>query len=635
MRYSASLTATCRIRALAALAVAATAIAAFGAGTADASPTCTIYWTGKTNTNWSTATNWSLIDGGGSAGHVPGASDYVCMSTSPTNATPTIASTGNVTVEGIDWGEAGAVQPNLTVSGKLTLGDSTAVDASTIYQLSVTGTLVSHKEEAITATDLTLDGTLEGPGKLTVTGPATLDNTGTVFLGEYGTSGTQADLVLQGATTVSGTGNVYFSDGSEIENQGTLTLENEAYLYNYDGNTANKLVNDSKATVSFDGTSSSESATVEVAAVNNGTVSVVGEGTLSFGGGTGSGADSGAFTAAAGTTLDLGGTRTEASGATIGGAGEVDITGTAMFTAAANLTSTGTFEVSGALAVASGVNLNTNNLTLDGTLEGPGKLTVSGPATLGNTGNVFLGGYPVSGTQADLVLQGATTVSGYGYVYFSEGSEIENQGTLTLQDEAYLENYDGDAANELVNDSGATVSYTGSSSSESATVEVAAVNNGTVAVHKGTLSFGGGTGSGADSGAFTAAAGTTLDLGGTRTEASGATIGGKGEVDITGTTAFTAAANLTSTGTFEVNGTLAIASGVNVSTSNLTLDGTLEGPGKLTVTGPATLGNTGTVILGGYRNRVRRLILCCRARPRSTATLFISRRGRRSRIRGR
>ena len=73
----------------------------------------------------------------------------------------------------------------------------------------------------------------------------------------------------------------------------------------------------------------------------------MGEGTLSFGGGTGSGADSGAFTAAAGATLDLGGTRTEVSGATIGGAGEVDITGTAMFTAAANLASTGTFEVSG------------------------------------------------------------------------------------------------------------------------------------------------------------------------------------------------------------------------------------------------------------------------------------------------
>ena len=219
MRYSASLTATRRIRVLAALAVAATAIAAFGAGTADASPTCTIYWTGKTSTAWGTATNWSLIDGGGSAGHAPGVSDYVCMSTSPTNATPTIPSTGNVTVAGINWGEAGAVQPNLTVSGKLTVGDSTAVDASTIYQLSVTGTLVSYKGEAIAATDVTLSGTLNGPGTLTVSGPATL-NSG-ASLGTYTTPSTAAHLVLQGATTVA-SGTEYFSGGSELRERGDV-----------------------------------------------------------------------------------------------------------------------------------------------------------------------------------------------------------------------------------------------------------------------------------------------------------------------------------------------------------------------------------------------------------------------------
>ena len=177
------------------------------------------------------------------------------------------------------------------------------------------------------------------------------------------------------------------------------------------------------------------------------------------------------------------------------------------------------------------------------------------------------------------------------------------------------------------------MSFIGTSSSEYATVEVPAVNNGTVAVHEGTLTFGGGTGSGADSGAFTVAAGTTLDLGGTRTEASGATISGAGEVDITGTATFTAASNLAITGAFDVSGALVVASGVNVITSNLTLDGTLEGPGKLTVTGPATLGSGGDV-LGSMKRLVRRLILCCRARPRS-AVMFISRPGRSSRIRGR
>ena len=265
---------------MAALAVAATAIATFGAGTADASPACTIYWTGKTSTLWGTVTNWSLTNGGGSAGHAPEAKDYVCMSTSPTNATPTIGSTGSVTVAGINWGEAGAVQPNLTVSGKLTVGDSTAVDASTIYQLSVTGTLVSYKGEAITATNLTLSGTLDGPGTLTVSGPATLSSGAS--LGTYATPGTAAHLVLQGATTVMD-GTEYFSGGSELENEGTLTLQDEAYLENYDGNAANKLVNDSGATVSYTGLSS---ATVEVPAVNNGTVAVH-EGTLTFGGGTG------------------------------------------------------------------------------------------------------------------------------------------------------------------------------------------------------------------------------------------------------------------------------------------------------------------------------------------------------------
>ena len=54
------------------------------------------------------------------------------------------------------------------------------------------------------------------------------------------------------------------------------------------------------------------------------------------------------------------GTRTEASGATFGGAGKVDVGGNVTFTAASNLTNTGTFEVDGAVVVASGVNVITS-----------------------------------------------------------------------------------------------------------------------------------------------------------------------------------------------------------------------------------------------------------------------------------
>ena len=112
------------------------------------------------------------------------------------------------------------------------------------------------------------------------------------------------------------------------------------------------------------------------------------------------------------------------------------------------------------------------------------------------------------------MLQGATTVDSGTYVYFEEGSKIENQGTLTLENEADLDNYDDNAANGLVNDSAGTVSYTGSTSPPPS--KFRRLITGTVAVHEGALSFGGGTGLGADSGAFTVAAGATLDLGGTR-----------------------------------------------------------------------------------------------------------------------
>ena len=101
----------------------------------------------------------------------------------------------------------------------------------------------------------------------------------------------------------------------------------------------------------------------------------------------------------------------------------------------------------------------------------------------------------------------------------------------------------------------------------------------------GTLTFGAGPAGVTDAGTFTAAAGGTLDVGGTRTEAVGATVAGAGTVDITGRTTFSASDNLTNTGRFEVDGTLAAASGVTVTTANLLLNGgtggVLDGPGTV------------------------------------------------------
>jgi hypothetical protein len=471
----------------AACCVAAVVVGAFAPAVSSASPTCTIYWTGTTSTEWSTPTNWSLTNGGGSAGRVPGSSDYVCMSTSPARASAVLAS-GAVTIGGIEWPEANGVQPSLRVSGTLTLGDSTVVDPSTIDQLTVAGgILVSFTGETVTADELTLSVAttfprLEGPGTLVVSGSASL---AAAYLGPSSGTTAAAHLVLEGASTLSTpSGNLVVENGSELENEGTLTLADGSVISG-----AGTVLNDSGGTISYTGSASTKSATVSIAITNEGTVSV-GAGTLFYGVAGANVTDSGAFVAAAGATLDLLGTRTEGAAATLSGEGTVEVQGTVTVSAASNLGSIGTFELNGeksVLVIDAGVSATAHELTLTGTyprLEGPGTLVVSGSASLAAA---HLG--PPSGTtaKAHLVLQGASTLSTpSGNLVVENGSELENEGTLTLADGSVISGA-GTVPGTVLNDSGGTISYTGSASNQKATVKIAITNEGTVAANSGTL----------------------------------------------------------------------------------------------------------------------------------------------------
>ena len=577
----------------------AVAASAFLGSPASASPTCTIYWTGHTSTAWGIKTNWSLTNGGPAASRLPATTDFVCMSTSPTTSTVLLTTTS--VVGGINFSPAGAVNPNLTIDGSLQLGNNTVIDPSALDQVDDEGSLIAFGTEAATAANLTLNGTLQGPGSLTVTGPTTLSATSTSSLGVSGDTTTAAHLITQGATTVASTNAnyVYLQGGSTLENQGALTLTDNSVIYNADGTAGNQLINDPTGTITYTGTTPTDVADINVAATNNGTVTAA-SGTLDFGDTTNGVTDTGTYTATTGATLDVAGTRTESSGATIAGNGTVDITGTTTYSAADNLTNTGTLQVDGTLAVNTGTNVTAANLTLNGTLQGPGSLTVTGPTTLSATSTSSLGVSGDTTTAAHLITQGATTVASTNanYVYLQGGSTLENQGALTLTDNSVIYNADGTAGNQLINDPTGTITYTGTTPTDVADINVAATNNGTVTAASGTLDFGDTTNGVTDTGTYTATTGATLDVAGTRTESSGATIAGNGTVDITGTTTYSAADNLTNTGTLQVDGTLAVNTGTNVTAANLTLNGTLQGPGSLTVTGPTTLSATSTSSLG-------------------------------------
>jgi hypothetical protein len=100
-----------------------------------------------------------------------------------------------------------------------------------------------------------------------------------------------------------------------------------------------------------------------------------------------------------------------------------------------------------------------------GSLLGPGTVAVTGTATLGAGGTAaFLGASGQAGTGAHLLIEGSATVASGGLVEFYEGSELENQGTVTLKDSATLQDDDGNSANKLLNDSGGTVTFAGSRS---------------------------------------------------------------------------------------------------------------------------------------------------------------------------
>ena len=280
-----------------------------------------------------------------------------------------------------------------------------------------------------------------------------------------------------------------------------------------------------------------------------------------------------------------------------------------MFTAASNLTNTGTFEIDGTVSLASGVAVKAANLTLDGTLNGPGTMTVSGPATLNNGASLGTSATPADA--AHLILQGATTVPSNAYTYFYGGSELENEGTLTLKDNADLYNYDGYETNGLVNDSGATVSYTGSTTSQTATVNVTFSNAGTVSANKGILSLpdlsnlsGGGTLTG---GTYNTAGGTLSLANSVTTNAATVSLGATPSKILTGATnalstlasnsgSLTLNQSLSTSASFSTSGSVTVQSGT-FSTHSFT-----QTAGTTTVVGGAILqanSGSGNVAING------------------------------------
>jgi hypothetical protein len=321
-------------------------------------------------------------------------------------------SAGTYTLQNATVNDAGSFQVgtfnNLTVTGP-----------STVENLTINGGTVTA-DANLTIQNLTLsNGTLTGPADVTVTG--TFNWTGGTI--------SDADTILDGTSTLAG--GFFASLAGRVDNFGTASVAsgssvsfgNNGVWNNEPGSffllPDSASLSGSSSTSAFNNAGTFEktapigTASVGVALNNTGLVDVQ-SGTLSL---TSGGTLSGNFTIESGAVLNP--NNATLQNATITGAGSVQVGTFNTLTVAGssfvqNLTANG-----GTLMV--NAPLEVQNLTVNGTLTGPGNVTVDNNFAWTNG--------TLSGT-GDTILNGTSTFSGG---FFSMLSRlIDNNGTATL-----------------------------------------------------------------------------------------------------------------------------------------------------------------------------------------------------------
>ena len=373
---------------------------------------------------------------------------------------------------------------------------------------------------------------------------------------------------------------------------------------------------------------------------NSGTVDVQ-TGILSLAGG---GTHPGTFSIAAGATLDFSGGTHALSAPAVTSLGTFRVSGGTV-NATSSLT-TGGLEIGGVLNIGGAV--TTNQLTLtggvlnaggnittttytqsNGSLQGPGTLTVQGAATITfgdmrDAGTTILNG-PTSISSSALWLDSGRTLHNNATLTWTGGTIDLNfnvnglslPGSASLTNAAtglFLAQGDGAFSISATNfgdpDTGASSIFTnagtfrkaGSDPAHQTTISTTFNNSGTVDVQTGILSLAGG---GTHTGSFATAVGTTLDFsGGTHNLNNASAVSSLGTLRISGGTTVNTTGSLTSGGLLELTGGVLNAGGNITTTTYTQSNGSLQGPGTLTVQGAATITfgdmrDAGTTILNG------------------------------------
>lgn len=223
------------------------------------------YFRNTGDTNWGTASNWSLTDGGGATGAVPTAADDAYFTSNSGNCTVNAVSRDCKTLifSGVGAGNySGTITVSFTLSvfGNVTLSSTMTIGGGGDLRVNTTGTLTSNgktwpyrlivsgtSQTYTLADNWVINGNILFSGAtssvinqtttqtLTVNGNLTIQTTGlavsgtaTIILGGTGTwshSGNNSlrnNLIINTAGTITILGNVYYNTGTLTYTAGTV-----------------------------------------------------------------------------------------------------------------------------------------------------------------------------------------------------------------------------------------------------------------------------------------------------------------------------------------------------------------------------------------------------------------------------
>jgi hypothetical protein len=254
----------------------------------------------------------------------------------------------------------------------------------------------------------------------------------------------------------------------------------------------------------------------------------------------------------------------------------------------------------GTLSIPSGGELNVKSVfTFSGTVVGPGKVTITSGATLliAPTAKIRNGARLINGGHAEI------QSNGFNGEYLFNGSVLENAGTLTLDDNVNVTD-DGNAANLVQNDPGATIDFAQTPSAiDPDNIDTTLANYGTLRLLSGTLTVSTLTNLVAGKltrGTYVATAGTLYLPGPITTNAADISLGATGQIIGGGTNALASLGS--NTGTLDLGQSLALSGGLSNSGHISVLAGTLQAASVAQNAGSISISKGAKLIAGASGN---------------------------------